>query len=85
MSAKSARKVITSWCKSNKSCPCVARTGRHVSSMVRIEEDDDVDGGGSTTAVGSTNSSTVGSLVEGPLDASPVEDSTLGHLELAFS
>ena len=40
--------------------------------------------GGLTTAVGSTNSSTVGSLEEG-LGAAPVEDSTLGRLELAFN
>ena len=58
---------------------------RHISSIVHIEEDDDVDGEGSTTIVGSTNSSVVGSPVRGPLDASPVEDSTRGRLELDFN
>ena len=53
--------------------------------MVCIEEDDDVDGGGSTAAMGSTNSSVVRSLEVGPLDASPVEDSALRRLELAFN
>ena len=43
----------------------------------------DEDAGGSTAAVGSTNSLVVGSSDVGGLDAL-VEDSTLGHLELAF-
>ena len=60
-------------------------TVRHVSRMVRIDEDVDVNGVGSTTAVGSINSSTVGSPERGPLDASPVEDSTLGLFELVFN
>ena len=58
---------------------------RHVSSIICIDEEDDVDGGGSTTAVVSTKSLVVGSLKGGALDASPVEDSTRGHLELAFN
>ena len=58
---------------------------RHVSSIVRIDEEDDVDGGGSTAAVGSTKSSTVGSPEGRALEASPVEDSTRVHLELAFN
>ena len=49
---------------------------RHVSSIVRIDEEDDVDGGGSTTVVGSANCLVEGSPEEGPLDASPIEDST---------
>ena len=47
--------------------------------MVCIEEDVNVDGGGSIAAVGSTNSSVVGSPEGGPLYASPIEDSTLGR------
>ena len=58
---------------------------RHVSSIVRIDEEDDVDGGGSTTVVGSTNCLVEGSPEEGPLDASPIEDSTRRRLELAFA
>ena len=84
-SAKSTHKAVTSLSKSKKSCPCVAYTVRHISNIVRIEEDDDVDGGGSTTAVGSKNSSVGGSPVGGSLDALPVDNSTLGRLELAFN
>ena len=58
---------------------------RHVSNIVCIDEEDDVDGGGSTAAVGSTKSSVVGSPKGGAQDASPVEDSTQGRLELAFN
>ena len=58
---------------------------RHVSSIVRIDEEDDVDGGGSTVVVGSTKSSTEGSPEGWALDASPIEDSTQGRLELAFN
>ena len=58
---------------------------RHIFSIVRIKEDDDVNNGGSTAAVGSTKSSVVGSPKGGSLDASPVEDSTRGCLELAFN
>ena len=58
---------------------------RHVSSIVCIEEEDDVDDGGSTAVVGSTKSSVVGSLEGGSLNASLVEDSTRGRLELAFN
>ena len=35
---------------------------RHVSSIVRIDEEDDVDGGRSMVVVGSAKASTVGSL-----------------------
>ena len=58
---------------------------RHVSSIVHIDEEDVVDGGGSTAAMGSTKSIAVGSPKGGALDASPVEDLTRGHLELAFN
>ena len=49
-----------------------------------MDESPEVEGGGSTVEVGSTNSSAVGSLEEGGWDAAPVEDSTQGRLELAF-
>ena len=49
---------------------------RHVSSIVRIDEEDDVDGGGSMAVVGSTKASAVGSPEEGALDTSPIKDST---------
>ena len=55
-----------------------------VSSILRIEESLDEEVGGSIAAVGSTNSSAVGSLDVGGLKA-PIEDSTLGRLELAFN
>ena len=45
----------------------------------------DEEGGGPTAAVGSTYSSAVGSLEVRGLDASPMEDSTLERLELAFN
>ena len=54
-----------------------------VSSILSIESSLDEDVGGSTATVGSTNYSAVGSPNVGGLDA-PVEDSTLGRLELAF-
>ena len=54
-----------------------------VFSMLYREASLDEVSGGSTAAVGSTYSLAVGSLEVGGLDA-PVEDSTLGHLELAF-
>ena len=56
-----------------------------LSNIARKEESLDVDGGGSIATVGSTYSSAVGSPDRGGLDASPVEDSTLGHLELSFN
>ena len=56
-----------------------------ISNIAHKEEVLDVDGGGSTTAMGSTNASAEGSLDEGGLDASPIEDSALGHLKLAFN
>ena len=43
-----------------------------------------VEGGGSTVAMGLTNSLVVGSPEEGGWDATPEEDSTRGCLELAF-
>ena len=58
---------------------------RHVSSIVHIDEEDDVDGGGSTTVVGSTKSLAVGSPEGEALDALPVEYSSRGCLELAFN
>ena len=54
---------------------------RHVSNKVHIDDEDDVDGGGSTAAVGSTNTSLEGRAQ----DASTVEDSTRGRLKLNFN
>ena len=54
-----------------------------VSNILNIESSLDEDAGGSTAAVGSTNSLAVGSPDVGGLDAL-VKDSTLGRLELAF-
>ena len=56
-----------------------------VSNMLHKDESLDEEGGGSILVVGSTYSSVVGTPKEGGLDASPVEDSTLGRLELAFN
>ena len=53
--------------------------------MVRTKESLDVEDGGSMMAMGSRKSSVVGSLKGAAQDASPVEDSTPGHLELAFN
>ena len=83
--AKSACKTATSLSKSNKSCPWATWTMRHVSKIVCIDEEDDVDREGSTAAIGSTKSSAIRSPEGGALDASPIEDSTQGHLELAFN
>ena len=58
---------------------------RHVSSIVCIEKDDDVDNGGSMATVGSTKFLAIGSPEGGSLDASPIEDSTRGCLKLAFN
>ena len=55
-----------------------------VSSILYKEASLEEEGGGLTMVVGSTNTSAEGSLDEGGRDASPMEDSTLGHLELAF-
>ena len=55
-----------------------------VSNIFRMLESLEVEGGGSTAAAGSTNSSTVGSPEEGGWDATPEKDSTRGCLELAF-
>ena len=55
-----------------------------VSNMLHKDESLDEEGGGSIVVVGSTYSSVVGTP-KGGLDASPVEDSTLGRLELAFN
>ena len=54
-----------------------------MSNKLRREASLVEDGGGLAVAVGSTYSSTVGSPEVEGLDA-PVEDSTLGRLELAF-
>ena len=54
-------------------------------NIVRIEKALNVDGGGSTTTMGSTKASAKGSLEGGAQDASRVEDSTRGCLELAFN
>ena len=81
-SAKFAYKAVTTLSKSNKSCPCATWMVRHVS---RIYEDDDVDGGGSTAAVVSTKALAIASPKGGALNVSLVEDSTRGHLELAFN
>ena len=82
--ARSAHKATTSCFKSNSSCPCANWI---VSTIFNIDlvEAVDVGGAGSTAAVGSTYSSAGGSPDGGPLDASPVEDLTLGRLELAFN
>ena len=56
-----------------------------LSNIARKEDLLDVDGGGSMVAMGSIYASTKGSLEGGVQDASPVEDSTLGCLELAFN
>ena len=55
-----------------------------VSSMLRKDESLEEEARGSTAAIGSTTSSTVGSP-DGGLGVAPVEDSTLGHLELVFN
>ena len=55
-----------------------------VSSMLRKDESLEEEARGSTAAIGSTTSSAVGSP-DGGLGAAPVEDSTLGHLELVFN
>ena len=49
---------------------------RHVSSIIRIDEEDDVDGGRSMAVVGSTKASALGSPEGVALDTSPIEDST---------
>ena len=49
-----------------------------------MDESPEVEGGGSTAAMGSTNSLAMGSPKEGGWDAAPVEDSTRGCLELIF-
>ena len=54
-----------------------------VSSILRREASLEEEGGGLTTVVGLTYSSVVGSPNVGGLDA-PVEDLTLGCLELTF-
>ena len=53
--------------------------------MLRKDESLNEEDGGSTAAIGFTYSSVVGSSEEEGLDASPVENSTLGCLELAFN
>ena len=49
---------------------------RHISSIIRIDEEDDVDGGRSMAVVGSTKASALGSPEGGALDTSPIEDLT---------
>ena len=49
-----------------------------------MDESLEEEGGGSIVVVGSTYSSAEGAPEEGGRDASLVEDSTLGRLELAF-
>ena len=56
-----------------------------VFSILHKEELLDVDGGGSILAVGYTYASAKGSLEGGGQDPSPIEDSTLESLELAFN
>ena len=58
---------------------------RTISNIARKKESLDVDDGGSTTVVGSTNALTEGSLKGGAWDASPMDDLTRGRLELAFN
>ena len=56
-----------------------------VSNILRMLESPEVEGGRSTTAVRSIYSSAVGSPEEGRGgDATPEEDSTRDHLELAL-
>ena len=69
---------------SKRSWPCAAWTVMTMYSILRIEESLDEEAGGSTIAIGSTNSSIVGSPEVWGLDA-PIEDSTLGCLKLAFN
>ena len=85
MAASSACKVASSLSKSKSSCPCADWTVSTVTNIDLVEVAVDVDGSGFTAAVGSTYSSTEGSPKGGPLDASLVEDSTLGRFELAFN
>ena len=54
-STKFARKATTSLSKSNKICPYAAWMVKHTSSIVRINEDDNVDGGGSMAQWGPKN------------------------------
>ena len=54
-----------------------------VSNIRRMLESSKAEGGGAIAAVGSTYSSVVGSPEGGGRGATPDEDSTLGHLELA--
>ena len=56
-----------------------------LSNLAHKEELVDVDGGGSTTAVGFTYASAKGSPEGGGRDASPIDDLTRGRLELAFN
>ena len=56
-----------------------------VSNILRMLESPEVEGGGSTAAVRSTNSLAVGSREEGGGGGIALEeDSTLGRLELVF-
>ena len=55
-----------------------------VSNILRMDESPEAEGGGSTTAVGLTNSSAVGLPKEGGWDVTPKEDYTQGCLKLSF-
>ena len=55
---------------------------RHLNGHHGIQHEE---GGGSTAAIRSTYSSAMESPEVGGLDASPIEDSTLRCLELAFN
>ena len=84
MLAKSACKTWSSVSTFIKSCPCVDWTVITVSSILWMLESLEVEGGGSTVAVGLTNPSVVGSPEEGGWNAAPEEDSIRGRLELDF-
>ena len=55
-----------------------------VSNILQMDESLEEEVGGSIAVVGSINSSAEGLPEKGGQDASPMEDSTLGRLELAF-
>jgi len=84
MLAKFARKTWSSLSTSTKSWPWVAWTIMIVSNILRMLESPEVEGGGLTTAIGSTYSSIVGSLKKGGGGATLKEDSIWGRLELAL-
>ena len=74
-----------SWASmSTKSRPWAAWMVMTVSNIWRMPESSKVEGGGEAAAVGSTYASVEGSLVEEGEGGATLEDSTLGHLELAL-